>query len=87
MTPHEIEDDRVLASVASLRAHDVHLRRATDLRARCHGLLAPPRRRRERLAAFKGISFREVIGPAVGCLWCVVYLLEIIRRAAAAYRF
>jgi len=31
--------------------------------------------------------FRRIVGPVVGGAWCVAYVVEIIRRAAAMYGF
>ena len=32
-----------------------------------------------------GTAFQRIIGPALGGAWCLAYLVEIIRRAAAFY--
>jgi hypothetical protein len=34
-----------------------------------------------------GTLFRRVIGPALGGAWCLAYLVEIIRCAAAIHGF
>ena len=87
MTPDDAETDRVLGAFASLRPHDVQQRRADRLRTRCHTLLAASHGQHEPVASFRRMWFRRVIAPAAGCAWCVVYVVEIIRRAAAAYGF
>jgi hypothetical protein len=79
-------DDPVLAALARLRMRDVHERRADRLRVRCHELLARPARN-ETAAWASGSRFRRAIGPALGCAWCLAYLVEILRRAAAFYGF
>jgi hypothetical protein len=82
---HDEQDDRSLAAVASLRTYDVAQRRSRHLRTRCHAVLAaqarpvPSARSAEMIAAF----FRRVVGPVVGGAWCLAYLVEMIRRAAA----
>jgi hypothetical protein len=30
-------------------------------------------------------AFQRIIGPALGGAWCLAYLVEILRRAAAVY--
>jgi hypothetical protein len=69
------QDDDVLAAISNLRAYDVSPRRAEQLRSRCHDVLHAPRR--------PNLSVSVVLGGA----WCVTYLMEIIRRAAAVYGF
>ena len=32
-----------------------------------------------------GTAFRRIIAPALGGAWCLAYLVEIVRRAAAVY--
>jgi hypothetical protein len=83
----EPRDDDVLASLAALRTCDVSQRRSRQLRRRCHALLqmdSPPRKRTSRVDQ---AAFRRVIVPALGAAWCLVYLVEIIRRAAAIYGY
>ena len=78
MTFDDDQNDPVAAAVASLRTYDVSERRAERLRRRCHA----------RLQVQPGNdAFRRVIGPALGGAWCLAYLVEIIRRAAAIYGF
>ena len=69
------QNDDVLAAIPNLRAYDVSERRADRLRSRCHDVLHAPRR--------PNLSVSVVLGGA----WCVTYLMEIIRRAAAVYGF
>jgi hypothetical protein len=33
------------------------------------------------------MAFRPTIGPVLGGAWCLAYLVEVIRRAVAAYGF
>jgi hypothetical protein len=84
MTMDNPPDDRLLATVASLRTHDVSPRHTRVLRTRCHAVLRTPSRRNARTAA---AIARRAIGPALGTAWCLAYLVEIIRRAAAMYGF
>jgi hypothetical protein len=77
-------NDDTLAAVASLRNYDVSPRRSRQLRRRCHTMLQtqPPR---TSAATAIDTTFRWIIGPALGGAWCLAYLVEIFRRAAAVY--
>ena len=82
--PDEKQDDRFLDGLAGMRTYDVSRRRSRRLRRRCHAVLQaepPP----TRLAMVDGALFRRIIGPALGGAWCLAYLAEIVRRAAAVY--
>ena len=78
-------NDDTLAAVASLRTPDVSPRRARRLRRRCHALLQAQPGPKKSAVMMKGTAFQRIIGPALGGAWCVAYLVEIIRRAAAVY--
>ena len=83
----DIDNDPLFDEVATLRMRDVSERRADRLRRRCHAVIESQRRRRARDGTLRPVSFRRVIGPAVAGVWCIVYLAEIIRRAAEIYGF
>jgi hypothetical protein len=85
MTPDEIENDPVLGAVAKLKTHDVNQRRADTLRGRCHTVLEVRARRSASPAMTQQTLIRRSAAPAVVIVWCLVYLLEIIHRAAAVY--
>jgi hypothetical protein len=85
--PDERRDDDVLASLAALRTCDVSERRSRHLRRRCHAVLQADTLSRRRPWTMSSAPFREVIVPALGGAWCLVYLVEIIRRAAAIYGY
>ena len=79
------QNDDILAAVASLRTVDVSQRHARRLRGRCHALLqAEPGPKRPAVMSI-GTAFQRIIGPALGAAWCLAYLFEIMRRAAAVY--
>lgn len=86
MMPNDMPDDRVLAALRELRAYDVSPARAQRLRTRCHRRLGtqdlPTHVPRNRHA---GIWPRTM--TILAAAWCVVYLAETIRRAAAVYGF
>jgi hypothetical protein len=79
------ENDYTLAAVASLRTYDLSPRRTHRLRRRCHALLQTPPQRKTSVAMVIGATFRRIIAPALGGAWCLAYLVEIMRRAAAVY--
>jgi hypothetical protein len=86
--PADGPNDDILSAVASLRTPDVSQRRARRLRRRCHALLQARPGPKESAAVVKmmdGRAFQRVIGPALGGAWCLAYLVEIVRRAAAVY--
>ena len=85
MSPNDMRDP-LLAALRELRTHDVRPVRAHRLRARCH-------RQFEMQGASKDLQRSPMaamstrVASAVAGAWCVVYLLETIRRAAAVFRF
>jgi len=88
MTVDDEQDDRndhIGASLASLRTYDVSQRHAHQLRRRCHTLLQTQPSRTRSIESAITTSFERVLGPALGVAWCLFYLVEISRRAAAAY--
>lgn len=85
MTPDEIENDPIFGAVAELKTHDLNQRRTDTLRRRCHALLEARARRSASAAVTPQTLFRRSVAPAVVVVWCLVYLLEIIHRAAAVY--
>ena len=83
MTTHDWSNDPVLASLAVLRPYDVQRARITRLRRRCHAALQSTRSAQDRGAS----RWIRTLGPAVTGAWCVAYVFETVRRAAAFYRF
>lgn len=75
--------DPVFAAIAGLRPYDVGSRRASRLRGRCHAALHAQEDRRERDVSV----WKRVVGPALAGVWCAVYLVEVIRRAAMILGF
>lgn len=85
MTEDQGQDDDILAALASLRRRDISPRRALRLRCRCHTVLQAKRGPAPPAAMAVAVAFQRVIGPALGGAWCLAYLMEIVRRAAAVY--
>jgi len=85
MTVDDEQEDGLQASVASLRTYDVSPRHARRLRRRCHALLQIQASPTRSIGTVVATSFQRVLAPAVGVAWCLFYLVEISRRAAAAY--
>ena len=76
-------DAALFAELALLKIHDVNPQRAERLRRRCHRAL----RLQEEVSAPPASLWSRTVGPALAAAWCVVYLVEVIRRAAANYGF
>jgi hypothetical protein len=85
MTLDDVENDPVFSAVAKLKVHDVNQRRADALRRRCHALLEAWARQSPSAAMTQPTLIRRSLAPTVVVVWCLVYLLEIIHRAAAVY--
>jgi hypothetical protein len=79
------QDDDVLASLASLRTCDVSPRRSRRLRRQCHAILHAEPPATGWSGIVDGTRFRRIVVPALGGAWCLAYLVEIIRRAAATH--
>jgi hypothetical protein len=86
MTPSDIHPDALLAALRELRTFDVSPARAQRLRARCQSRLKMEAGERQSLKDSEGSVWPRAV-RILACAWCVVYLLETIRRAAAIYGF
>ena len=86
MTVDDGRNDHLFDAVAGLSASDVSARHARRLRERCHALLQTRSRPARPAGMPVAALFRRVIGTALVGAWSVVYLAEIVRRAAAMYR-
>ena len=86
MSATDTENDPVLAALRGLRTCDVGPAHAQRLRSRCHSGLETRDSSRHSPAG-RDIRMRQRVAGAVGAVWCVLYLLETIRRAAAVYGF
>ena len=85
MRPNDIQADAVLAALRELRTYDVSAVRAQRLRTRCHrGLTMPDSYRYLPRSSEAGV-WRA--GRVLAGAWCVLYLFETLRRAAAVYGF
>jgi hypothetical protein len=87
MTVDDGPDDRSLEIVATLRTYDVSDRHARQLRRRCHDVLLREPRPKRSVWMVDETSLRRVIVPALGGAWCLLYLVEIVRYAAAIYGY
>jgi hypothetical protein len=86
MIPNNIDDDPVLATLRELRGYDVGPARAQRLRNRCHKALEQQYAAPSFSVRTGGNVWRRAL-PALAGTWCVVYLFETIRRAAAVFGF
>ena len=85
MTGDDGQNGDPLAALASLRTCDVSRRHARRLRRRCHAVLQPASAPEVLEATPTGTVLRRIVAPALGGAWCLAYLAEIMRRAAAVY--
>ena len=84
----ELEPDAtVAAAFARLGTYDVAPARARRLRDRCHARLRARRAPDPSFDIPDGTLVRRLIGPALVGVWCLVYLIAILRFAAAVYGF
>jgi hypothetical protein len=81
----DAENDPVLAAVANLRACDVSQRNVRRLRRQCHVMLQAASSTTASSGMADGGVFRRLVCPTLAGLWCVAYVIEILRRAAATY--
>ena len=84
MRPNEIQGDEVLATLRELRTYDVSSARKQRLRTRCHSGLTMQDSRQLPRSREAGV-WRA--GRVLAGAWCVLYLFETLRRAAAVYGF
>jgi hypothetical protein len=85
MTSNNWREESSVATLASLRTYEVSAVRVDRLRRRCHVLLQAQRRANRPDATAHSTSFWRLAAPVLGGAWCLAYLVEIIRRAAAVY--
>jgi hypothetical protein len=86
MRPNETGEDPVLAALRELRPCDVSAARARRLRSRCHRGLERQHAVKRAPRSGSADVWRRSVRVFAGA-WCVIYLLETIRRAAAVYGF
>jgi hypothetical protein len=84
MSPNDIPEDPVLAALRGLSTIDVSPARTRCLRARCHRGLEKHDSSRH-LSSSDGAGVRVV--RVLASAWCVAYLVETVRQAAAVYGF
>ncbi len=71
--------------IAGLNTHDVSDNHSRRLRRQCHAVLQTKPTPARPPARVTRTRFRRVIGPALAGAWCLAYLVEIVRRAAAMF--
>ena len=85
MTSHDDHIDEVLAALNDLPAWDVEERRARDLGVRCRAVLATQTIAAARAANPDAARWTHATGLALLAIWCAIYVVEIVRRAAAVW--
>jgi hypothetical protein len=85
MRSDDIQGDAVLATLRELSTYDVPAHRAQRLRTRCHHHLALQHSSRNLPRSREAGGWRT--GRVLAGVWCVLYVFEILRFAAAVYGF
>jgi hypothetical protein len=85
MMSDDVREDPVLAALRDLRAWDVDHRRARRLRVRCRAALATQNRSAAAAGDADPAGWKQTAGGALLAGWCAVYLIQIVRHAAAIY--
>lgn len=85
MTPDDAQSDAVLAALGHLRGYDVDELRAHRLRVRCRATLVAERRAADAAGPMDGTVWSRIVAPGFLGAWCAIYLVEMMRCAAAIY--
>jgi len=85
MTSEDAQNDPVLSALSQLHGYDVDQLRAHRLRVRCSAAFVAERRAADTAATMDGAVWRRIIAPALLGAWCAIYVIEVMRRAAAVY--
>ncbi len=85
MTPDDAQGDPVLAVLGQLRGCDVDELRAHRLRVRCRAAFVAERRAADAPGTMDGTVWSRLIAPGLLGAWCAIYLVEVMRCAAAIY--
>ena len=86
MSSDVVREDPLLVALRELPARDLSPARAARLRARCHSALRAHNVASQVPLSRQGERWRRGVRLFAGA-WCIVYLFETIRRAAAVYGF
>jgi hypothetical protein len=86
MSPNDLQDDPLFAALRELPAQDLSPVRAQQLRRRCHRRLQTQAASRLLAPSGEPSAWSRAVRVAVAA-WCLVYVLETIRHAAAVYAF
>ncbi len=85
MTADDAQSDPVLAALRQLRGYDVDELRAHRLRARCRAAFVAERRAADAAGTMEGTVWSRIVAPGLLGAWCAIYLVEVMRCAAAIY--
>jgi hypothetical protein len=85
MTSDDAQNDPVLSALRELHSCDVGQLRAHRLRIRCHATFLNVRRAPDTADMADGEVWRRVVVPALLGAWCAIYVVEVMRHAAAIY--
>lgn len=85
MTPDDAQSDPLFGALGQLRGYDVDEPRAHRLRARCRAAFVAERRAADAAGTMDGTVWSRTVGPGLLAAWCAIYLVEVMRCAAAIY--
>ena len=85
MTPDDAQSDPVLAALGQLRSYDVDPLRAHRLRVRYRAAFVAERRPANAAGTVDGTVWSRIVAPGLLGAWCAIYLVEVMRCAAAIY--
>ena len=85
MTSEDAQNDPVLAVLGQLRGYDVDRLRAHRLRVRCRAAFVAERRAADGAGTMDDTVWSRIVAPGLLGAWCAIYLVEVMRCAAAIY--
>ncbi len=85
MTSHDDYGDADLAALNELPVQDVDERHARSLGIRCRAVLAAQTRATAAAADTSAAGPTRAAGLVLLAAWCAIYVVEIVRRGAAAW--
>lgn len=85
MTPDDADNDPVLEALSQLQGYDVDQLRAHRLRVRCRAAFVADRGAADTAATMDAAVWRRIVVPVLLGAWCAIYVVEVVRRAAAIY--
>ncbi len=85
MMSDDVQADPVLTALSQLPTQDVDRRRADRLHVRCRAALEARKRAVDEAASVDPSRWMLTLGLTPLAAWSLVYVIEIVRHAAAMY--